>query len=448
LVNISPQEEMIKGDISPERRSLLERIFPSMQVTIVNDTRIVTTTNIADLIRNDKMIYIYEASTVDGFKEGKWDDVKDIIIDGKKAVSKKNPMKIINFKEAPDIKGLTTLTDDNDVYIAQKIGNVILLSTSLSNLPDKFVEMLFDLMGFKIISEEDYVVKKMQTLYKTRMGNTIEDLKNKMVATDQSMKQYMDAFIGQLNTKIGYERTLKGAESYDPDSMDKIAINIRNIFKNPQVDSVELKGDSIIIITKNLHMGIWDIGQYSITYDPKTSLPIIKRITVPAFPRDTEVQYVVGGGVVCVSGIEHPHISEGKPCVGNFGDMIEAFWTKDFLTGTILAIQYIRSYSKESGPHVDIDKWLASIGYVNDVIKIKNAAVEIYTVDNGKVMFRNATEEETKERLKNMRVTGKRDKDPNLLEKLFHETSYVKDGGFGPSIEYIDWRDNQKAKEE
>jgi hypothetical protein len=448
LVNIpSPQEDMIKGDVSAEKKSLLERIFPSIQVTVINDTRIVTPANIADLVRNDKMIYIYETSTVDGFKEGRWDDVKDIIIDGKKAVSKKNPIKVINFKEAPEIQGLTTLIDDNDIYIAQKIGNVILLSTSLSNLPDKFIEMLFGIMGYKIMSEEDYVVNKMQALYKTRIGNTINELKIKITATDQGMKQYMDAFIGQLNTKMGLERTLIGAEKYDPDSMDKIAINIRNIFKNPQVDSVELKGDVIIVITKNLRMGIWDIGQYKITYDPKITLPIIKRITVPAFPIGKEAHSLSGSGVNNLSGMDHPHISDGKPCVGNFGDMIEAFWTKDFLTGTILTIQYIRSYSKESGPHVDIDKWLGSIGYVNDAIKMRKAGLDIWTVDNGKVVLSHMTEAESVEALKKIGVTGKRDKDPNLLEKLYLDSSYVKDRGFGPSIEYIDWRDHQ-AKEE
>jgi hypothetical protein len=435
----------VVGVGNTEKRILLERIFPKNRVEVSNDSRVVSKQTLADLVRNDKTIYIFESATVDGFKGGKWEEVKDIVIDGKKAVSKKNAMRIVNFEEPADVPGLTTMTDDNDVYIAQKLNNIIMLSTSLSNLPDKFLEMLFGLMGYNIISEEDYVITKLQDIYKARVGNTVIDLQNKSKQEEKQMKEYSNAFMQHLAQKINYDRTILGAGKYDEENLTKMTENIRKIFKNPHVESVELNGDIITIVTKNLMMGIWDIGQYSISYDPKSTHPKIKRITAPSFPREKGVYIATRDAWDSGSGgMEHPHVKDGSPCTGNFGEMIESFWTRDFLTGTIMAVQYLRSYSREGGPHYGFNKWLASIGYVNDARKMD--VEEIYQVDNGVATFRNTSPEATTKRLKELGITALKDKDPNAVEKYFLESSSGKDSRLEPSIEYVDWRDKQKKE--
>jgi hypothetical protein len=436
----------INGNVGLDKKTFLERMFPSINVEVSNDSRVVTLVNLNDLVRNDKTIYIFESSTVEGFKGGKWAEVKDIVIEGKKAVSKKNTMKLVNFDEPADLKGLVTLVDDNGVYITQQYKNIILLSTSLSNLPDKFLEMVFGLMGYKPISEEDHIIRKMQDLFKTRVGSSVADLKNKVDNENKEMKKFVEAYTQHYVQRMSYERTLEGAEKYDENKLEGIVKNIKNVFKNPQVESVELSGDIIVIITKNLYMGVWDIGQYSIAYDPKSSMPRIKRITSPAFPKDKAIMVIsAGGGWDGSGGIDHPHIRDESPCTGNFGDMLEAFWTKDMLTGTILAIQYIRSYSRDTGPHFVFEKWLSSLGYVSDSMKLTGENT-ISVVDNGKVKMKGFSEEATKKKLDGLGVTGKKDKDKNVIEKFFLESSNGKDSSYEPSIEYVDWRDHQQPK--
>jgi hypothetical protein len=440
---------MINGNVSSEKKDLLDRIFPLSNVTISDDTRVVYMNSLKDLVRS-KDIYIYESATVEGFKDGKWEDIKEIVIEGKKVVSKRNPIKVLNFKEPADIPNLLTLVDDNDLYIAQKYGNVILFSTSLTNLPDKFIEMMFTLMGYKIISEEEYITKKLQDIVKRSLGATIEELRNKVKNEEQQLVGIIQNYKQHLDQKIQLERSMSGAEKYDTQVMDKIVEQVKKIFKCKEVESVEMKGEKLIIITKPLYMGIWNIGQYSIEYNPNNATPLIKRITSPPFKiSDSVLTMQPDGRELLDTRIDHPHVRDSQPCTGNFTNMLQSFWSKDMLAGVVLAIQYIKSYSKEGGPYIDMEKWLMYLGYIDDMKLLSRSGDYIWLVDNSKVFLSGRkTTALTAKDMEGIGYSGKIERDKNKWEKAITESNYFIRNNMLPSLEYVNWIEEQKKKSE
>lgn len=424
------------NSISQDIISELERFFP-MANTIFNITDFrrldhSLQTRYAQDVNN---IYIVDRAVVDGFINGGYEEINRFIIGGQRI---EFPMiKSIAFDsmmEGTDPE-IVTLRDDDGRYVAQRYKNIIALSIPFENLTIDAVKKIFEGIGYHRMNSEEYITQKMKALILKGRENALSDTKKRMEKAEEGMHNAYTSWLSQYQAQCNLQRELEGIAKYDVDKEKNLTLELKRLFRSRYIESVEMHGNNLVVVTKPLSIGIWNIGQYTVNYILGEAYPSMHRFSVPEHDGPIPVE-----NLSKFASVSNPatHCNyEGMPCSGNYSDMLKAFWMSDMLTGFNSAVKFIKSYSKSSGPYTEFENWLTTMGYFGDaVILAKNGKVE--TVDNGVLYMRNnSTVALTDDNLKAMGCTGKPTK-PDEWEKLLIGTEAMNREGLAHSLEYID----------
>lgn len=322
-----------------------------------------------------------------------WGEV-DILTDEGKGV------RTLKCTQREDDEDTAFILGDNGEYIASYRGDVILLFGTLDNLTTEGLEMLFTYFDEHPLTELEILKKRLEKIYmgsvergKKEVEQLITSQKERM---DESFANFMGARTGWLEGQI----KLKGLDNMGPEVEENIARQLERLYRSPDCESIELSKKGITIITKPIQVGLWILGQYAITFDPKRSEPDMRRIApptgserfVPLYNEESTIEF------------DHPHIHNGDPCAGNAGSLLRSFWEGDFLTGFNFAVQFLRSYKKDGGPSIRFENYLKTIGYFHDAQVLYEAGC-VRKIENGDVRGP-GRRRWTDERLREMGCTG------------------------------------------
>lgn len=422
--------------ISQEMIGELERFFPTTN-TVFNTTdfRRIDNSIATRYIADQNNIYIIDRALLDGFVNARYDEITSFKI-GREEIQ--FPLtKAIQFDsmtEGTDPE-IITFRDDDGKYIAQRQANIILLSIPLELFPTIGLRKVFDKIGLHRMSDEEYIAQKLKTLVMKGMENSLADTTSRLSKATEGMNNAYSSWVSQYQAYNNMKRQLEGITKFDMERENNLALQLKRLFRSRYVESIEMHGTSLVLVTKPLDIGIWKIGQYTITYALGSVYPSMKRLSVPSHNHDVPIDNNTKFHKI-MNPATHCNV-DGMPCSGNYSDMLKAFWMSDMLTGFNSAVKFIKSYSKSSGPYVDFEVWLTDMGYFEDAtILIKNGRIE--TVDNGVLYMKSNPEIAlSDDDIKRMGCTGK-PTDPDRWEKLLEGTEAMNREGLAHSLEYVD----------
>ena len=293
--------------------------------------------------------------------------------------------------------------------------------------------MVVKKMGIKIVSDsrelnrEDMSLEDAQKQFNEMLNKffierneTVGDSSNSIISRLSMYKMDIDSINRSV---IEYLKSCKDRRLISEQVIPTVE-NIEDLVKNPNIESVSFNPDEkeFIVITKPIIIWKWNLGQYKITYswNRRNPLPDITRIQqynedytllIP-YP---ESEFMISGG------FEHPHIHM-NPCFGDTTRLINTFWNNPN-EGINYCIQYLKCYSRRNA-YIQLDRFLALIGYINDgSILLRNPNI-IERIDNG-ICYDRRGNEVTPEMLEEMGCNGKIvTKDE--MEKYIEESRYNK----------------------
>lgn len=421
-----------------KRFTLYDNIISS--VMIVNDLRMVSTSRLDVTDSRDKITF-FEMATLIGFDNGRFADISELIFDGKNLLNTDVPIKMVAFDKAPDIDNLITIYDEQHQYLAQKYGNNILLSTNIDFLPENIIDIILTKFNFKKMDNEEYITKMLIDFSKTSNITNVEKIRSEIDFFVHRKNEAMSSYIENHKRKVDLEFKLNGYINSEENRWKEINNSYNRLLKGDNIESIEIRGDQIIVLTKPLMIEIWNIGQYRISYRLKSYEPIIKRVSPPVA---YDYEYVTADGRhVKPIDEDHPHITNGMLCTGNFGDTLRMFWDTDMLTGVNLAIQFLKSYDIDGGPFIDFNSWLLHFGYLDDVITMKENKIQVSRIDNGRVFIvkDGRTTELTKDMIEEIGLSGNIETNPERYNEYLINTSVASGLGIDKLVEIINIED-------
>jgi hypothetical protein len=418
--------EYVNQHPSENRVNIIERLFIDsdyQKINIVSNKRIVTLDEIERSFSSPDTFYIFESSTIQGFSGGihveldeLYHDEHNVLLEGSR---------IIDCTPLVD-DHIENLMSTDEKYILQKYGdNIILLNTNLTSLSVDGIEYLFGLYGFSALSDEELFLRKLISMSKAAQKFSIEDAGRKMTQAEEGMKQAHNNFKSHRKIQVSNYALIHGLSEFEKSQHDNFKTQIERLLRSSYLDTLEILDKKIVIITKPLYMGIWNIGQYRVVYHIDDHSPVITRI-VPTIDGDILTLVTAGRQTISMD-YSHPHIHHRHPCTGNFETQLEAFWQQDFLLGFNYAVQYIRSYSSGGGPYTSLANVFRMLGYVHDAQIISDMGVTL--VDNGVIYVsrggRAITEEVMREE---WGCTGEASVEPDDYIDVMSSSERIQDG--------------------
>jgi len=418
-------------------RGEIDKFFPDVnKVYIFNEFRRLEERYLLQYSRAENEIYIIDRGIADVFVNGRYETIPSLKIDGEVFSFAEPVTKIEMDSMVNQPADFIILRDDDGKLIAERKGNCILLPISMQAFNSKLFNKIFTMLGFTKMSEEQYFTRLLMKITMSGLDGSLKDSEKRLEQSESHMKDAFNTYISHYKTVALYKRQLEGMRKFDTEKEKNIIGQIRRLTRSKYVDSMEVNGDQITIVTKPIMLSLWNIGQYKLDYKLNTPMPTIKRLSMPII--DSRVMVDSWESAEGVDGVQGFHInSNGSPCSGNYSEMLKAFWMSDMLTGFNSAIKFIKSYSKVSGPYVEYEKLLATFGYYKDS-KIFIEKGKVKEVDNGVIYMWNSPEVPTTiDELKSWGLTGKKNT-PNEIEKMIVESPMGVSNHLTYSIQFED----------
>jgi hypothetical protein len=414
----------------PNRVNLIERLFVGKisNIGIVTNKRIISIEEIEQSYNDGNVFYIFETSTIQGFADGGWDNVSELVKDdinfigGSTRVLKCNPL---------SSSVIQNIMSDDGRYIAQiRDDNKIFLCTDMANFSIEGLEYIFGLLGYEPMDDVEYFTQKLTAISRSVNQLTIREAQDRIRREQQNMDNTFKQYMQYFDTYNKYNAMIHGIGATEEELRNRFGEKIERLLRSEHIDSLEIDGNTIRVVTKPLTIAIWNIGQFLLEYTVGTSKPTVKRVGTNE--DNGVVTLTDGGGEWVGMDLAHPHVSGGSPCTGNVGDLIRAFWEQDMLTGFNFMIQYLRSYSKRGGPYNSFAHWLRQLGYVHDAYILRDDVITL--VDNG--IHKSGRTTMTEERLREMGCTGERITDPEQYEEALRSSRRGRNIMLSDNIEY------------
>ncbi len=385
-------------------RGTFERFFHEYNnLNIYNDSRRIEPRHVNSYAQDSSM-FILDRAVCDGFVTAKWENRTSIKLDNTILTfpTAVQMIEIDTMQTQPD--NLITLKDDDGHYIAQRKGNCVILGFPIAKCTIQIFDAVLTKLGFIKLSESEHLTRTLRTYIMKGLEGSIKDSQSRLSSAKTQMDSSFKQFISSRDTVSMYERQIYGFEKFDNEKEKNAMQQISRLMKSKYVDRLELNTSDMKMITKPLMCAIWNFGPYVVTYRAGGALPTIQRML------KTQNGYILspsGEQTEESKTRDGCHISDTSPCSGNYSEMLKAFWTHDMLTGFNSAVKFIKSYSKPSGPYVEFEKFLMTLGYVKDAMILTQKG-KVKEVDNGILyMFSDPEHAVTHEELKAWGCTGK-----------------------------------------
>jgi len=177
-------------------------------------------------------------------------------------------------------------------------------------------------------------IEKRVSEYKDRIKENEEE--------GQKLEQQLLNLHRQINTDTQAFNALNGTKGQWKKKAQREFAYLHRLTENLYV-SIRVDGEKIIAKTSEVSISFdgstYDIGEFEIKIDLPTGDLDIKNLTHE------------------VDGYDHPHISDGKPCLGNIGNGVIRMLTEFELFGALQIIhKFLHSYNSSS-PFLKIEHW-------------------------------------------------------------------------------------------
>jgi len=267
----------------------------------------------------------------------------------------------------------TWVYSDDGKFISFQKYNTLIFAGKMEDFSEGILQKLLSYYGYVPLSQTEIfmsgITKFVMSGKKNQLKVKRDELKRQEDQMKQSYKQYMD----YMKRYDGIHLTVSKMEEALIDTEKELSIELERLFRSRHLESAEFQdGDRMVLITKPLTMGIWDIGTWRIEYTLGSDLPRMSRITPPQPEKSLMVLVPGSRSIFDIRKHTHPHNNDNGThwCYGNATELLKTFWKGRFETGFNLVIQYLRTYNGE-GPYQKLPSFLKSLGYINDSEKLK-----------------------------------------------------------------------------
>jgi hypothetical protein len=192
---------------------------------------------------------------------------------------------------------------------------------------------------------ENSQLKQFKKAVSSAIETRVKEYKDRIEENEeesQKLEQQILNLRRQIDTDTRAHKALDGTKGQWKKKAEREFAYLHRLTENLYV-SIRVDGENIIAKSHNVSINYegyeYDIGEFEIKIDLRTGDLDIKNLTHE------------------VEDYDHPHISDGKPCLGNIGNGVIRMLTEFELFGALQIIhKFLHSYNPSS-PYLKIEHW-------------------------------------------------------------------------------------------
>ncbi len=250
---------------------------------------------------------------------------------------KHNPELFPNISQASSFEG---------VPVAKTRGAHVFLLFSCGEDGKNLLERILSLLIPKALeAKEEWMRGKFKAVMALAIEQRLSDYRQRIKENErelESAEEKLSSLVRQINTDRLAFSALDGTKGEWVTRGEKEFVSLKNLVPN-LYRKIFVDGDNLVALTHKvqiIHDGKrHEIGEFEV------------RITLHS--GDLNIKNLNGRTEDC----DHPHVQEGKPCLGNIGPGVIKMIAEFELFGTLQMLHsFLHSYNEDS-PYVKIERW-------------------------------------------------------------------------------------------
>lgn len=246
------------------------------------------------------------------------------------------------------------IIDENDQAAAILVDNVLHILFDLTHSDYNVKEVLTCIMDkvletkkeSKLTTAEKEALRLdtvVRNIAGARLKQALEREKENLRTNRHTLEAHEREMSSYATRVAVLNKSIKGKEEelakFSPEHIAQSIMAIPGVVKvAPFRNNLRVATDTIFIDTE---VARYKLGEYHIDYMPSGDYQIL------AVDRDHTAN---------VSGVDHPHINGGKPCLGNVAEISVNVASGELDVATALIMDFLRSYTP-GGAFTSLDKW-------------------------------------------------------------------------------------------
>lgn len=253
----------------------------------------------------------------------------------------------VKVKHNPDLfPSITQTFSFQDIPVAKTRGTDIFLLFSCGEDGRGLLESIFSSLVPKALeAREEWMKGKFRSVMALAIDQRLSDYRQRIKENEEelrSLEEKLSNLVRQINTDKQALTVLDGTKGEWMTRAEKEFSSLRNLIPN-LYRKIFVDGDNLVALTQKveiIHDGKeYEIGEFEV------------RITLHS--GDLDIRNLTGMTKEC----DHPHIREGKPCLGNIGPGVIMMIAEFELFGSLQMLHsFLHSYNEDS-PYVKIEHW-------------------------------------------------------------------------------------------
>jgi hypothetical protein len=186
-----------------------------------------------------------------------------------------------------------------------------------------------------------------------RKAERMRSLKQEIAKFRSGIEKCQEQLVGFIRRLEEKQQQLQAVAGTDEASLLRFGDEFEQLMKHPDIERLEIVGRKIVIYTGPILINYrnvdYDIGRFKVTIDTLGKEGAVRMINLT---RTINVGFRTG--------IHHPHIERGVPCLGNIQEVLPHMIAEHrYAAAVSVCIQYLKSYenSAEYQPYGEITNW-------------------------------------------------------------------------------------------
>lgn len=368
---VNSPEKAVSSDIV----RILERYIPFEKVNVTFNMRVINPSEVTTI---PEEFYIYCTAVPERRAATGWRELRDSHVEGVDLIveGKKGTREFISLTPVTEDMDKVLNSDEGD-YVGRLHENFLMLFTDINNITIGGLEKILSKFRFMAVTPADMIRKAVSRYVTAGAEKVFANLRRELTDAQQKKDTHFNNYMSARKVEMDVQAKIEGTNLVTNRDRE-VEAQIGRLISSEYLDNIEYSNGRIVLLTKPIMVGVWDIGRYKIDYGLSDQRPVVTRI----FPPKSGERFVLMNGEMGNRTCDHPHIREGNPCAGNADTMLRSFWDGDLLNGFNFTIQYIKSYYRGGRPSEYWEDFLVDIGYLNDA-KILHRNGDISQIDDG-----------------------------------------------------------------